>query len=171
MYLDGLGVALDVGEEEVIETNLTTEQAGHVDLVRVEGAVQDLFVNMSGRQPTDASTAQHTSAVGMPKALAIDSYSCFTLVKSRTWRVGEPCESWQWNTMSKFSTGMASPWGTSGSGRSVFFFLSSLPMFALHRPHKKQRVSGAVCTCHAERMQRVHSAAAQPATAQHKLHR
>ena len=40
--LNGLGVTLDVRKEEVIETDLSSEKAGHVDLVCVEGAVENV---------------------------------------------------------------------------------------------------------------------------------
>ena len=44
---DGLLLALDVRKEEIIETNLTSEQAGHVDLVCVQRAVENLHKSQS----------------------------------------------------------------------------------------------------------------------------
>ncbi len=44
-YNDRLGVSLDVGEEEVIETNLASKETGHVNLVCVESAVENLAMS------------------------------------------------------------------------------------------------------------------------------
>ena len=41
-HLDLLLVSLNVGEEEVIQANLATKEAGHLNLVGVEGAVENL---------------------------------------------------------------------------------------------------------------------------------
>jgi hypothetical protein len=48
--LGGLGVALDVGKEEVIQTDLATKQTGHVHFVGVQRAVQDLEKKKKDRE-------------------------------------------------------------------------------------------------------------------------
>ena len=43
-YLDLLGSALPVGKDEIVESDLTAQQVGHVHLVGVQRTEQDLKI-------------------------------------------------------------------------------------------------------------------------------